>query len=174
MVHAVGDAVPRIDATAFVHPAAVIMGDVEVGPYSSIWPGAVLRGDFARIRVGARTSIQDNVVIHADGDGTHIGDRCVVGHLAFIEEAVIGNGCLVSAGSRILNGARMHDGSVAAAGAVVLGRTEVPTGMRAQGVPATIVAGGRPSREQVEAGAEQYVAMAAQVAASLAAAGLLG
>jgi carbonic anhydrase/acetyltransferase-like protein (isoleucine patch superfamily) len=169
VIHAVGDKLPRIDPSAFVHPMATVMGDVEIGPQSSVWPGAVLRGDFAAIRIGARTSVQDNVVVHTDGDGTHIGDGCVVGHLAFLEEAVIEEGCLIGVGARILNHVVMRHDSVAAAGAVVTPRTEVPTGMRAQGVPAKLVPGGNPSRERIEAGVQEYVEMAELVARSLAA-----
>ena len=168
MIHAVGDLVPRIDPAAFVHPMATVMGDVEIGPQSSVWPGAVLRGDFAPIRIGARASIQDNVVVHTEGDGTHIGDGCVIGHLAHVEEAVIEEGCLVGIGARILNRVVMRRHSVAAAGAVVTPGTEVPTGMRAQGVPAELVPAGNPSRARIEEGVREYVEMAALVARSLA------
>jgi carbonic anhydrase/acetyltransferase-like protein (isoleucine patch superfamily) len=173
VIHAVGNKRPRIDPAAFVHPAATIMGDVVVGPQSSIWPGAVLRGDFAPIRIGARTSVQDNVVIHTENDGTQIGDGCVIGHLSHVEEAVIEDGCLIGIGARILNRVVMRHHSVAAAGAVVTPGTEVPTGMRAQGVPAGLVPAGNPSRERIEEGVQEYVEMAELVAATLRAEGLL-
>lgn len=163
-----GDHFPRVDPTAFVHPSAVLIGDVEVGAQSSIWPGAVLRGDSGRIRIGARTSIQDNVVIHAGPDkGTHVGDRCIVGHLGFLEDAWVEDLCLIGVGARILNGARMRTGSVAAAGAVVLGSTEVPTGTRAQGVPATIVAIARPTLDEIRTGSDGYVESARRLADAL-------
>lgn len=171
MIHAVGEKVPRIDPTAFVHPMATVMGDVVIGPRSSIWPGAVLRGDFAPIRIGARTSVQDNAVVHTEGDGTHIGDGCVIGHLAHVEQATIEDGCLIGIGARILNHVVMRHHSVAAAGAVVTPGIEVPTGMRAQGVPAKLVAAGNPSRERIEQGVQEYVEMAELVARSLAAEG---
>lgn len=155
-VEKLGDVEPRIDPTAYVHPSAVVIGDVWIGPASSIWPGAVLRGDFGPIRVGEMTSIQDNAVIHTSGEGTHIGSWCIVAHLAFVEEAVIEDACLVGVGARVLNGARMRTGSVAAAGAVVLPGVEVPSGSRAQGVPATIVAIANPSRAEIVAGAHEY------------------
>lgn len=167
MIHAVGDARPRIDPTAFVHPRAVVLGDVEIGPHSSIWPGAVIRGDFSIVRIGARTNIQDNTVVHTNRDGTFIGDDCVVGHLAFIEEAVIEDACLVGVGSRILNRSQMRSGSVAAAGAVVVPGTEIPAGQRAQGVPARIGPHRGPYEAEIRDMAAHYVEMAARVAASL-------
>jgi carbonic anhydrase/acetyltransferase-like protein (isoleucine patch superfamily) len=149
---------PRVHPTAFVHPTAVLIGDVELGARSSVWPGAVLRADYGPIRVGEETSVQDNVVLHGVGSGTFVGARCIVGHLAFIEEAVVEDECLVGVGARILNRSRMRAGSVAAAGTVLVGGMEVPTGMRAQGVPATIVAPPRPMRQGVVDGAAVYVA----------------
>jgi len=156
-IEPLGDLVPRIAASAFVHPAATIIGDVEIGEESSVWPGAVLRADYGPIRVGARTSVQDNAVLHGVGAGTYLGSDCVVGHLAYIEEATVEDACLVGVGSKILNGAVMRTGSVAAAGTVVLGSMDVPSGHRAQGVPATIVASASPTREQIMAGAAAYV-----------------
>ena len=79
---------PRVDPSAFVAPTAVLIGDVEVGPESSIWFGAVLRGDNGPIRVGARTSIQDNAVIHVT-IATNIGDDVTIGHAAVMEDCTI-------------------------------------------------------------------------------------
>jgi carbonic anhydrase/acetyltransferase-like protein (isoleucine patch superfamily) len=122
-VSALGDLVPRIDPTAWVHPAATVVGDVEIGPESSIWPGAVLRGDFGAIRVGARTSIQDNAVLHAAPSApTVVGDECVIAHLAFIETAVVEDRCLVGVAAVVLPGACLRPGAVAAAGAVLAAR----------------------------------------------------
>jgi carbonic anhydrase/acetyltransferase-like protein (isoleucine patch superfamily) len=164
-----GDAVPRVHPTAFVHPSAVVIGDVEIGAHSSVWPGAVLRGDYGGIVIGERTNIQDNAVVHAtERLGTTIGDLCVIGHLAFLEDATVEDVCLIGVGSKILNGARMRTGSVAAAGAVVLGSMEVPSGSRAQGVPARIEAISRPSPDEIERMAEGYVENARRLAASLA------
>lgn len=159
MIVALGELMPRIAETAFVHPRATVIGDVEIDEDSSVWPGAVIRGDFGPIRIGRRTSIQDNAVIHADREGTVIGDDCIVGHLAFVEHAIVGDACMIAVGA-VLHGARMHDGSVAAAGAVLVGGTEVPTGFRAQGVPAVIVAVENPDRQTIERGAARYVEMA--------------
>lgn len=160
MIHAVGDKEPRIDPTAIVHPMATVMGDVFLGPECSVWPGAVLRGDFAPITVGARSCVQDNVVLHTGEDGTRIGEGCVVGHLVHVEGATIEDGCLVGIGARVLEGAVLRRGAVVAAGAVVTPGTEVPSGMRAQGVPARLVPGSTPTREEIEQGVKDYLEMA--------------
>jgi carbonic anhydrase/acetyltransferase-like protein (isoleucine patch superfamily) len=147
---------PRVHPTAWVHPSATLIGDVEIGPGSSVWPGAVLRADFGPIRVGAETSIQDLVVMHGVRGGTFVGDRCVVGHQAFLEEAVVEDECLIGVGSRVLNGARVESGGVVAAGAVVVGGLVVPGGMQARGVPARLHPADRPSRADIVRGARQY------------------
>lgn len=167
MIHPIGTKAPRVDSEAFIHPDASILGDVEIGPRASIWPGAVLRGDSGPIRIGAGTSIQDNVVIHGVGDGTFVGADCVIGHLAFIEEAVVEDACQVGVGARVLNGAHMCAGSVAAAGAVILPGTVVPADMRAQGVPARIVDVQNPTRAEIEAAARSYVEKGRRMVESL-------
>ncbi len=160
MIHALGSRVPRIDPTAWVHPDATVIGDVEIGPESSVWPGAVLRGDFGAIRIGARTSVQDNAVIHSGPSAlTSVGDDCIVAHLVFIEMAIVEHVCLVGVGAHVLPGAYMHEGSVAASGAVLARRLEVPSGHRAQGVPATVAPSDHPDRDYVLRGAENYVLM---------------
>jgi carbonic anhydrase/acetyltransferase-like protein (isoleucine patch superfamily) len=165
VISALGDRVPAIAADAWVHPSATIVGDVEIGSGSSVWPGAVLRGDFGAIRIGERTSIQDNAVVHAaPWQATVIGSDCVVAHLAFVETATIEDLCMVASGALVLPGATMRSGSVAAAGAVLAKSIEVPAGHRAQGVPAEIVAAGHPDREYIAAGAANYAAMAAEYA----------
>lgn len=165
MIAALGERVPRLAPTAWVHPAATVIGDVELGPGASVWPGAVLRGDFGAIRIGARTSVQDNAVIHAaPWVATTVGAECVVAHLAFIEAATVEDLCMVASGALVLPGATMRSGSVAAAGAVLAGELEVPSGHRAQGVPAAVVAAARPDRAYIAQGAADYAAMAAEYA----------
>jgi carbonic anhydrase/acetyltransferase-like protein (isoleucine patch superfamily) len=166
-VSALGDLVPRIDPTAWVHPDATIVGDVEIGPGSTIWPGAVLRGDFGAIRVGARTSVQDNAVLHAaPWAPTVVGDECIIAHLAFIETAVVGDRCMVAVGAQMLPGSTLHDGATAAAGAVLANELEVPSGFRAQGVPATIVRSDKPDPSYIAEGAAEYAAIAARYVAA--------
>jgi carbonic anhydrase/acetyltransferase-like protein (isoleucine patch superfamily) len=160
VIQRLGDLVPRVAATAWVHENATIIGDVEIGEESSVWPGAVIRGDFGPIRIGARTSIQDNAVIHADERGTVIGNDCIVGHLSFIEAAVVEDACLVGVGAYVLFGACLRTGSVAAAGAVLVGDLEVPSGHRAQGVPAVVVPINKPDRDYMLGGSRRYADMA--------------
>jgi carbonic anhydrase/acetyltransferase-like protein (isoleucine patch superfamily) len=166
-VSALGDLVPWIDPTAWVHPDATIIGDVEIGPHSSIWPGAVLRGDFGAIRVGERTSIQDNAVLHAaPWTPTVVGNDCVIAHLAFIETAVVGDRCMVAVGAQMLPGSILHDGAIAAAGAVLANKLEVPSGYRAQGVPARIVRSDKPDPAYIAEGAAEYAAIAQRYVAA--------
>lgn len=141
-IYALGERVPTIHAEAFVHPDAVVIGDVRIGAFSSVWPGAVLRGDYGTIEVGERTSIQDNAVIHAVAAyPTLIGSDCVIGHLAHLEGCVIHDGALVGSGSVVLHRATVFSGATVAAGAVVRNRTDVPPGALAVGVPAVIKEG---------------------------------
>lgn len=138
-IYALGDFEPVIDPTAFVHPDAVIIGNVTIGAEASIWPCAVLRGDSGAIRVGAATSIQDGAIIHCTAElDTSIGDRCVVGHAAHIEGATVHDDALVGSASVLLHRVVVHSGALVAAGAVVSPGTEVPTNAMALGVPARI------------------------------------
>ncbi|MFM7616343.1 MAG: gamma carbonic anhydrase family protein [Actinomycetes bacterium] len=141
-IYALGDLVPQIDPTAFVHPDATIIGQVEIGAEASIWPAAVLRGDYGLIRIGARTSIQDGTVIHATAEmPTIIGDDCVVGHLAHLECCVVEDGALVGSGSIVLHRAIVRRGALVGAAALVPNRMEVPENAMALGVPAKIKEG---------------------------------
>lgn len=138
-VYALGDLVPQIHPEAFVHPEATVIGQVSVGAGSSVWPGAVLRGDYGRIIVGQRTSIQDGAVLHATEElETKIGDDCVVGHIAHLEGCTVENGCLIGSGSVVLHRVLVRSGALVAAGAVVSPGTEVPARAMALGVPARI------------------------------------
>ncbi|HEX3908903.1 MAG TPA: gamma carbonic anhydrase family protein [Mycobacteriales bacterium] len=137
--YALGDRTPSVDDSAFVHPDAVVIGAVTIGPQASIWPGAVLRGDYGEIRVGARTSIQDGSIIHATADHpTRIGNDCTIGHLAHLEGCTIEDGSLVGSGSVVLHRAVVHTGALVGAGAVVPNDMEVPSRAMALGVPAKI------------------------------------
>lgn len=138
-VYALAGRVPSIHADAFVHPDAVVIGDVRIGAHSSIWPGAVLRGDYGTIIVGERTSVQDGTVVHATAQfSTVIGNDCVVGHLAHLEGCIVHDRVLVGSGSIVLHQVEIHSGATVGAGAVVRNRTEIPANAMALGVPATI------------------------------------
>jgi carbonic anhydrase/acetyltransferase-like protein (isoleucine patch superfamily) len=138
-LYALGNRTPSIHSDAFVHPDAVVIGDVRIGADSSVWPGAVLRGDYGTIIVGERTSIQDGAIIHAVEEyPTVIGSDCVVGHLAHLEGCVVEDRALVGSGSVVLHQATVHSGATVGAGAVVRNRMDVPANALAVGVPATI------------------------------------
>jgi len=128
---------PRIDPTAWVAPNATLIGDVTIGPKASVWYGAVLRGDMDRIVLGAGSNLQDNVVVHTDwGVPTMIGENVGVGHLAIVHGAIVGDGCLVGMGAKLLNHSVLGPGAFLAAGAVLLEGAEIPAGHVAMGVPA--------------------------------------
>jgi carbonic anhydrase/acetyltransferase-like protein (isoleucine patch superfamily) len=141
-IYALGDLEPTIDPTAFVHPDATLIGDVRLGPESSVWPRAVLRGDTSYISVGARTSIQDGTVVHCTRElATVVGDDCVVGHLAHLECCVVEDGALVGSNSVVLHRALVRSGALVAGSAFVPNDMEVPAGAMALGVPAKLKLG---------------------------------
>ncbi|HET9097202.1 MAG TPA: gamma carbonic anhydrase family protein [Candidatus Baltobacteraceae bacterium] len=130
---------PRVHPSAFVAPTAVLIGDVEVGEESSIWFGAVLRGDNGPIRVGARSSIQDNCVLHVSEQGqTIVGDDVTVGHCAVMEDCRIEPFALIGSNAVILGGALVGERSLIAAGSVVGERVQIPAGVLAAGAPAKV------------------------------------
>lgn len=138
-IYALGDSEPDVHADAFVHPDATVIGNVTIGAGATIWPHAVLRGDYGYIEIGARTSIQDGTVVHCTPSiPTIIGDDCVVGHLAHLECCVVEPGALVGSGSVVLHRAIVRTGALVGANAVVPNGMEVPTGAMALGVPATL------------------------------------
>jgi carbonic anhydrase/acetyltransferase-like protein (isoleucine patch superfamily) len=160
-VYALGDRVPTIDPTAFVHPDAVLIGNVVVGAESSVWPGAVLRGDHGHVRIGARTSIQDGSVIHCTQRfPTSVGDDCVVGHLVHLEGCTIEDFALVGSMSTVLHRAIVRTGALVGAGALVPGGMVVPSGAQALGVPAKIRPGSV-TAEMISHARDQYVHNAA-------------
>jgi carbonic anhydrase/acetyltransferase-like protein (isoleucine patch superfamily) len=132
-----GDKFPELSRSAWVAPGAYVVGDVRLAEESSVWYGAVLRGDTEPIQVGARTNVQDGCILHADpGYPAIVGDECVVGHNALVHGCEIGEGCLVGMGATILNGAKIGDGSIVAAGALVPEGKEYPPRSLIVGVPA--------------------------------------
>jgi carbonic anhydrase/acetyltransferase-like protein (isoleucine patch superfamily) len=138
-IYALGDRAPEIHPDAFVHPDATVIGSVRIGAEATIWPGAVLRGDYGDIVVGERTSVQDGTVVHATAElATLIGSDCVVGHIAHLEGCVIEDHSLVGSGSVVLHRAIVRSHALVGANAVVTNDTEVPTGAMALGIPAKI------------------------------------
>jgi len=138
-IYALGDLEPDIHAEAYVHPDAVVIGRVSIGAESTIWPGAVLRGDDSGIQIGRRSSIQDGSVIHCLHDTpTVIGDDCTIGHNVHVEGCRIHDRALIGSGSIVLPHAVIGRGAIVGANAVVSGGTEVPPLSMALGVPAKI------------------------------------
>lgn len=138
-IYALGEYEPDIDPAAFVHPDAVVIGQVRIGAEASVWPCAVLRGDHGVIEIGARTSVQDGTVVHTTHDWpTLIGAECVVGHNAHLEGCVVGDRCLIGSGSVTLNRATVGAGALVAAAALVPEGFQVPAGALVAGVPAKV------------------------------------
>ncbi|MFR9727752.1 gamma carbonic anhydrase family protein [Saccharopolyspora sp. MS10] len=134
---------PTIDPSAFVADGAVLVGRVTLGAQSSVWFHAVLRADQNDIAVGARSNLQDGVVVHADppdypGTPVLIGDGVTVGHGAVLHGCTIEDGAIVGSGSVVLDGARIGAGSLVAAGSVVLPGSDIAPGTLAAGSPARV------------------------------------
>jgi carbonic anhydrase/acetyltransferase-like protein (isoleucine patch superfamily) len=152
------DKEPQVAPDAFIAPTAVLIGDVVVEKGASVWFGAVLRGDFNRIVVGAGTSVQDNSVIHTNEDlPTTIGSNVTVGHLSLLEGCTVEDGVLIGMGSIVLNRARVGRRAMLAAGSVVREGNEIPPEVLAAGVPAQVKKSlGGSSSEWVEIAAREY------------------
>jgi carbonic anhydrase/acetyltransferase-like protein (isoleucine patch superfamily) len=138
-IYAIGDQEPDVHPTAFIHPQATVIGNVTLGPQASVWPQAVVRGDYGAITIGSGSNVQDGAVIHATNDlSTAIGDNVVIGHLAHLEGCTIDAGVLIGVGSVVLHRAVVETGATVGAGAVVTNDMRVPARSLAVGVPATI------------------------------------
>lgn len=128
---------PVIHPGVFIHETAVVIGDVEIGEGSSVWPNAVIRGDFDFIRIGKGTHIEDCTVIHT-GTPQEIGDNVVMGHGVVAHCRRVGSNVLIGNNATLLDGAEIGDCCIVAAGAVVAPRTVVPAGSMVMGVPGKI------------------------------------
>ncbi|HMG40153.1 MAG TPA: gamma carbonic anhydrase family protein [Acidimicrobiales bacterium] len=158
MIYALGDLEPTIHPDAYVHPDAVLIGLVELGPEASVWPSTVLRADNAPIVVGARTSIQDGTVIHvAPGLPTLVGADCVIGHLVHLEGCTIEDRALVGSGSVVLHQAIVRTEALVGANALVPGGMEVPSRAMALGVPAKLRLDAVDPELMIDLGARSYV-----------------
>ena len=128
---------PKIDPTAFVSELAYIIGDVEIGEGSSIWPGAIVRSDMGKISLGKYTCVQDNSIIHGDAPVV-IGDGVVIGHKVLCHAKVVGNHVLIGNGATVNDGVVIGDDSLVASGAVVLENMVIPPGSLVVGMPARV------------------------------------
>lgn len=161
---------PKIAPDAFIAPGAVVAGDVEIGPGSSVWFNAVLRGDVAPIRVGTRSNVQDGAVLHVDpGTPCIVGDDVTIGHGAIVHGTTIGDGTTIGMGAIVLSRSIVGPRCIVAAGAVVAEGVEVAPGALVAGVPAKekrIM--DEEQQVRASAGATSYVQNAARFKATLA------
>jgi carbonic anhydrase/acetyltransferase-like protein (isoleucine patch superfamily) len=160
---------PRIDGSAFVAPGARLIGDIEIGPQASIWYNCVLRGDVNRIRVGARSNIQDGSVVHVEsahpgaaaGHATIIGEDVLIGHLAMIHGCFLHDRAFVGLGAIVMNDCEIEGDAMLAAGAMLTQGKRIPTGQLWAGRPAKYV---RDLSEADLAGMREGVAHYAELA----------
>src|SRR3954467_12443427 len=139
-----------IDPTAYIHPAAIVIGNVSLGARVSVWPTAVIRGDSDTITIGEDSNVQDGTVIHVDdGVPTTIGKRVAIGHRAIVHGATVEDDCLIAMGAILLNGVHVGTGSIVGAGAVCREGMKIPPNSLVLGVP------GRISRETTSAERER-------------------
>jgi carbonic anhydrase/acetyltransferase-like protein (isoleucine patch superfamily) len=138
MITALGDRVPAVDPTAFVVDTAVVIGDVTIGPEASLWFHAVVRGDVERVRIGARTNIQDNATVHVTRGRwpTSVGEGVTVGHAAVLHGCAVGDHCLIGIGAIILDGAAVEDECLVGAGSLLTPGTRIPPRSLVLGSPA--------------------------------------
>ena len=130
----------KVHPTAFIASGAVVLGNVTLGEESSVWYGAVVRGDMAPITIGAQTNLQDGTIVHVDeGVPCTIGRRVGVGHRVILHGCTVEEECLIGMGAILLNGVRIGTGSVVAAGAVIPEGMQVPPRSVVMGVPGRIV-----------------------------------
>jgi len=162
MIRSLEGKTPRVAASAFVSEAAYVVGDVEIGEGSNVWPGAVIRGDFGRIRIGSRVSVEDNSVVHSGtpsspvGD-VEIGDRVLIGHGAVLNGRKIGNDVLIGMNATVLHDTEIGNECIVAAGCLVGQGMIIPDRSLVVGVPGRIK--GEPTEDQlwwVREGIQEY------------------
>ncbi|HEX2762271.1 MAG TPA: gamma carbonic anhydrase family protein [Allosphingosinicella sp.] len=167
---------PVVDPSAFVAPGAVLIGDVEIAPGASVWYNCVLRGDVNRIRVGARSNIQDGSVLHVDsprpghesGQPTIIGEDVLIGHMAMVHGCILHDRAFVGLGSIVMDGCEIESGGMLAAGALLTPGRRIAAGQLWAGRPAKYVRDLSPEDlEGQQAGVRHYVELARLHAAAI-------
>jgi len=153
------EARPKLGARAYVDVSAQVIGDVELGDDASVWMNTVIRGDVNSIRVGARSNVQDNCVLHVTSvHPTILADEVTVGHSVTLHGCSIGRRCLIGIGAIVLNGASVGEESIVAAGALVPEGMEVPPGSVVMGAPAKVRRNvSDDERDELRRYAENYV-----------------
>jgi len=147
MIRPLDGNMPKIAASAFISEAAYIVGDVEIGEHATVWPGAVIRADYAKIIIGRYSNLEDNCVIHC-GTPLVIGNDVIVGHGAVVHCSLVGNHVLIGSNATVLDGAEIGELCIIGAGCLVTQDTKIPPRSLVMGVPAKIKK--RLSDEQVE------------------------
>jgi carbonic anhydrase/acetyltransferase-like protein (isoleucine patch superfamily) len=167
MIRGLDGKTPKIASSAFISEAAYVIGDVEIGQEATVWPGAVIRGDFGLIRIGYATAVEDNAVIHSGSPSAPIGDvtigiGVIIGHGAVLNCRSIGDHVLIGMNATILHDAEIGGNCVVAAGCVVGHDMKIPANSFVAGVPGRIL--GQPSEEQLwwaKHGHKEYLKLAA-------------
>ncbi len=161
MIRALGEKKPKIAESAFVSEVAYVVGDVEIGENSSIWPGAVLRADRFRIQIGSHSNIQDNCVVHAGFSDVHIGNNVTIAHGSIIHCARIGNNVFIGMHAVLGNQSEVEDFCIIGAYSMVKDHFKVPINSLALGTPARIVrALNHRELERISNGSRTYVELA--------------
>jgi carbonic anhydrase/acetyltransferase-like protein (isoleucine patch superfamily) len=164
MLIAYAGRLPQVDSSAYVQQSAQVIGDVVIGPQSSVWFNVVIRGDVHHIRIGARTNIQDNTTVHVTGGRwpTLVGDDVTVAHAVIVHGCRVGNRCLIGMGAIVMDGAEIGDDCLVAAGSLVTSGTQIPPGQLVMGRPAAVARPLRPEEiARLKESAQHYVAHAA-------------
>lgn len=168
-IYALDGITPKLAEDVWIAPSAAVMGNVEMGPQSSVWFGAVIRGDNDLISIGARSNIQDNSVLHTDpGMPLDIGEDVIVGHQVMLHGCTIGNNTLIGIGATVLNGAKIGNNCLIGAHALITEGKEIPDNSMVVGAPGKII---RTLNEQqiqmLKLNADVYVHNAARFAKGL-------
>lgn len=166
MIYAIADKKPNIGEGCFIADSATVSGLVVAEEYSSVWFGAVLRGDITSIRLGPYSNVQDNATVHVDIDKpVDIGSYVTIGHNAVIHGCTIGDGCLIGMGAIVLSGAKIGKNCIVGAGALVTEGKSFPDNSLIIGSPARAVREVRPDEiEAVKKNALLYVKLAKEAA----------
>ncbi len=137
-IRSLGEHTPLIHESAFISEFAYIVGRVEIGELTSVWPGSVIRADRGLIRLGCKTNLQDNSIVHADADA-YIGNSVTIGHGVVCHAANVGDGSLIGNGSVLNNGVIVGEMCLVAAGSVILENLQIPSYSIVRGVPAKVI-----------------------------------